>query len=192
MSLPRAGKSQLIWFFVPSKLPGRHFSPFGQQPKKRTARSIGKHRHPAALGGSRRTPCLPSAGWFCSGRAVCAPRASKHNPTQSRCQDHQPQTQDPWRGCVSHACGCRHKPFCKGMAILRQSGVSIVLTFIAHLLAHAEPRTCRGRQEHPSCRCSGPWRCLNMYHLRKAFLPKHRTLGGRARELVSPSLLWVT
>lgn len=98
----------------------------------------------------------------------------------SRCQEHQPQL--PWRGCVSHACGCRHNPFCKGVAILRQSGVNIVLTFIARLLAHAEPRTCKRRREHPCSRCSGPWRCLNMYCLWKALLPKHRTLGGRRGE----------
>lgn len=167
----------------------------GQQ---EAARSAGKHRHPAALpraavGG------LPAwvrqAGWFVSGRAVCTPTAPNHNPrpapppapsprasTHSRCQEHQAQTQHPWRGCVSHACGCRHNPFCKGVAILRQWGVNIVLTFIARLLAHAEPRTCRRRREHPCSRCSGPWRCLNMYCLWKALLPKHRTLGGRRGE----------
>lgn len=189
MSLPRAGKSRrLIWFFVPSKLPRRHPPPppphhhpqqlwaAGSSPSENVLTLLPFPRRPWA------DSCLGSTGWFVSGRAVCTPTAPNHDPyRRSRSQEHQPQTQDPWRGRDSHACGCRHKPFCKGVAILRQSGVNIVLTFIARLLAHAAPRTCRRRREHPCSRCSGPWRCLNMYCLWKALLPKHRTLGGRKR-----------
>lgn len=180
MSLPRVGKSRrLILVLVPSKLPRRHPPPLPAQlwaaRSSPLCRKTSSPRCPSP--GGCADSCLGSAGRLVRFWPGCSsPTAPNHNPRPApppaprpappRIRDAKSTKHRRRSLRWPHACGCRHNPFCKGVAILRQWGVNIVLTFIARLLAHAEPRTCRRRREHPCSRCSGPWRCLNMYWVR--------------------------